>query len=163
MSKIIQQRIGIDVGGVIIDKANDGTDTSFIDGDFAKTTAVPGTFGAIAAIVTRFGAENVFIISKCGTAIQQKTLIWLGDKERGFYTQTGFLPQNIRFCKKRNQKAGIAQRLGITCFIDDREDVLGYMDGIVPLRCLFGPQKEPVTLTGLTLTATWSDVLDALP
>lgn len=154
-------RVGIDVGGVIIDsRKNDGTDTSFIDGDFMRTTAVDGSFETIKVIIECFGAENVFIISKCGPAIQEKTLSWL--KGRQFYESTGFLIENIRFCLKRPEKAPIATDLGLTHFIDDRADVLRFMAS-VPVRYLFGPQDNAyVGNDALTQVLTWQDVLREL-
>ena len=154
-------RIGIDVGGVIIDRIkNDGADTSFIDGDFMRTTAVEGAFETIRMIVRRLGAENVFIISKCGPAIQEKTLLWLTGQQ--FYKSTGFLAENIHFCLKRPEKGPIAAGLGLTHFIDDRADVLEFMTE-VPIRYLFGPQDEPYAgSVAMTPVLTWQDVLKQL-
>jgi len=50
---------------------------------------------------------------------------------------------NVRFCQERPQKAVHCRQLGITHFIDDREDVLAHLDGVVPFRLLFGPQSRP--------------------
>ena len=36
------EKLGVDIGGVIIDRANDRTDTSFFGGNYLETTAVPG-------------------------------------------------------------------------------------------------------------------------
>jgi hypothetical protein len=151
-------KIGLDVGGVLTDSlANDSTDTSFRGDNFMLTSAVPGSFDAARELVYRFGAENVFIISKCGDEIERKTRLWLGGKR--FYTQTGFLVGNLNFCRSRPEKAPIAARLGLTDFVDDRADVLFHMRGIVERRYLFGPQPGPATESGLIITPTWRDVL----
>ena len=157
------RRIGIDVGGVIIDSlTNDNTDTSFCRGDFLRTTAVIDSFTAIRQIVSRYGSENVFIVSKCGAVIENKTRLWLN--HTGFYAQTGFCSENLHFCLNRAGKAPIAQRLGLTDFIDDKEEVLGYMQGIVDRRYLFGPQHHPLkNPSDLIVVANWAAVLSELP
>lgn len=156
------KRIGIDVGGVIIDSlANDDTDTSFRGDDFLKTTAVPGAFDAVAQLVNQNGSENVFIISKCGPVIERKSRLWLTCS--GFYQYTGFRLDNLFFCLDRAGKAPIAQKLGLTDFIDDKEEVLGYMQGIVDRRYLFGPQRRPLrNPSGLTIVNDWAAVLKNL-
>ena len=156
------KRIGIDVGGVIINGlANDNTDTSFRGDNFMKTSAVPGVYDAVKQLIERYGAENVFIVSKCGAVIETKTRLWLAGN--GFYAHTGFNPENLHFCIDRAGKAPIVQRLGITDFIDDKEEVLGYMDGIVARRYLFGPQSsQPQDPANLIVVGDWSETLSHL-
>lgn len=134
------RRIGLDVGGVIIDAvANDGTDTDLRGDNFMKAAPVPGAYDAIKALVGHFGAENVFIISKCGDFIEDRTRVWLEGND--FYGYTGFLPANLYFCRTRPEKVPIARDLAITDFVDDRADVLYGMEGIVRERYLFGPES----------------------
>lgn len=155
------RKVGLDVGGVLTDsQKNDGTDTSFRTDNFMKTSSVPGALEAVATLVRWYGAENIFIISKCGEVIEYKTRLWLAGN--GFFSQTGFQESNLNFCLHRADKAPIAARLGLTDFVDDRADVLAYMDGIVDLRYLFGPQAELSQTTGLIVTPTWSDTLRAI-
>jgi hypothetical protein len=52
-----------------------------------------------------YGKENVFLVSKAGSSIAEKTKIWLTDKK--FFEKTMFLKENILFCKERAQKAVI--------------------------------------------------------
>jgi hypothetical protein len=47
--------------------------------------------------------------------------------------------------------------LRLTHFIDDRTDVLHHLEGLVPHRYLFGPQRKPVTVEGLVLLPAWKD------
>ena len=156
------RRIGLDVGGVIIDAiANDNTDTSFRSDNFLATTAVKGAFEAIKKLVEAYGSENIFIISKCGPEIERKTRLWL--EATGFYTITGFDPANLYFCLNRPDKAPIAQELQLTDFVDDKAEVLRYMEGIVTRRYLFGPQrKQNQDITGLIATNGWDQALASL-
>jgi hypothetical protein len=158
----LNRRIGIDVGGVIIDGlTNDNTDTSFRGDNFMRTSSVTGAFTAVKQIVERYGATNVFIVSKCGPVIENKTRLWLPGN--GFYEQTGFSPDNLRFCLDRAGKAPIVKELEITDFIDDKEEVLGYMDGIVKRRFLFGSQRTaPRNPESLIIVNGWSEALSHL-
>lgn len=153
-------RIGVDVGGVIIDRIkNDNTDTSFRSDNFLRTTAVPGAFEAIRAMTNAFGSENVFIISKVKT--DTKTRLWLG--HHSFYERARFRPENLRFCRERYEKGPIADSLPggpLTHFVDDRADVLHDMPH-VGTRYLFGPQDQPelAPTHDLVPVLTWAAVL----
>jgi hypothetical protein len=153
------RRIGLDVGGVIIDAlANDGTDTDLRGDNFMKTTAVPGALNATRYLVDTYGQDNIVIISKCGEVIESKTRKWLIGKE--FYSYTGFNPKNLRFCRTRAEKAPIARELELTDYVDDHADVLRYMNGIVTSRFLFGPQSDPLQNTsGLIVVKDWAEAL----
>lgn len=155
----MSRRIGLDVGGVIIDKLrNDGTDTDLRGENFLRTTAVPFVYEAVGQLVARYGTESVFIISKCGEVIQDRTRKWLDAND--FYGRTGFSPENLYFCKTRPQKVPIAQTLGITDFVDDRADVLDRMKDVVARRYLFGPQVDVSRNTeGLIVANNWEEVL----
>lgn len=43
--------LGVDIGGVIINRVNDDTDTSFFGDNYLATTATPGVFWALAQLV----------------------------------------------------------------------------------------------------------------
>ncbi len=131
-----KHRIGFDVGGVVIDRVNDKTDTSFFSDRYLDSTAVPHVFEEVAGLVTRFGPDDSFIISKCGENVQRKTLEWL--LHNGFYARTGMLPAHVHFCLRRDGKHPIAQELGLTHFVDDRVEVLGYMKSVTH-RIAFQP------------------------
>jgi hypothetical protein len=151
-----QPRMGVDIGRVII--AGDGPDTSFFGEDYLQVPAVEGAFDGVARLVRAF-AGRVWLVSKCGQKIQQRTLRWL--EARDFYAQTGVAPENLRFCKERPQKADHARQLGLTHFIDDRVDVLQALDGLCANRFLFGPQKHPAP-RGLVPVEGWRDLLAIL-
>ena len=66
-----QPRIGVDIGRVII--AGDGPDTSFFNDDYMEVPPVDGAFDGVARLVRAF-AGRVWLVSKCGQKIQQRTL-----------------------------------------------------------------------------------------
>jgi hypothetical protein len=160
------KKIGIDIGGVIIDRiANDGTDTSFMGERYLQTTAVGGALETIAIIAREvFGPENVFIVSKCGKTTERKSREWL--EAQHFHKTTGILPKQVYFCRKRHEKAPICIEIGITHFVDDRLEVLGYMPDSIR-RFLFRADSREVArhkqhLGNVTSVASWGEVLQLL-
>ena len=152
--------LGVDIGGVIMDRANDETDTSFFTDNYLRTTATPGALEALATLVTRFEGR-VHLVSKCGKKVQDKTLHWLAHHR--FYERTGIRPDHVRFCKERHQKAGICEELSITHFIDDKLEVLGYLASVSHLY-LFQPNPNEVRryahlLPRVMRVESWDQVL----
>jgi hypothetical protein len=156
-------KLGIDVGRVLISPGDESRpDTSFIGGtleDALNTPPYDGMFESVPDLVRRFGGQ-VWIVSKCGKRIQDRTLQWF--EHHRFFERTGIDSGNVRFCLKRPEKAIHCRELGITHFIDDRTDVLEAMIGVVPHLYLFGPQRI-ATPRGMQHVASWSDVAMALP
>lgn len=156
-------KLGVDFGRVIHGAAlPDGRqDTVFLDGDWnaaLESPATDGAFDVLPRLVERFGGQ-VWVISKCGTRIQERTLAWLDHHD--FYRRTGVPIGNVRFCRRRADKAGHCTQLGITHMVDDRIDVHQALDGVVPHRYLFGRQKDAAP-HWVRHTLTWSDLETAV-
>src|SRR4051794_17614370 len=111
-------KLGIDVGRVLISPGDDSApDTSFIGGtleDALRTPPYPGMFEVVPRLVERF-ERRVWIISKCGPRVQEKTRKWL--QHYGFFERTGIDEGNLRFCLRRPDKALHCAEIGITHFI----------------------------------------------
>ena len=152
--------LGVDVGGVLIDRVRaDGADTSFFSDRFLETPAVAGAFETLARLSQdRFG-QRLCIISKCGPRIEAKTRLWLARHK--LLDTLGLDDRALHFCRERKDKAPICKRLGVTHFIDDRMDVLVHLN-TVPHRYLFGPQRGGVDSRGALRVETWADVAAAL-
>ncbi len=129
--------LGVDVGGVIIDRQNDQTDTSFFGPNFLATTAVPGVFECLQQL--HRNGYHIHVVSKCGPTTQQRTLQWL-DHHR-FFERTGVKRQDVHFCLTRAEKAPICTAQKITHFVDDRLDVLDYLQDVDQLL-LFQPNLK---------------------
>lgn len=124
-------KIGIDIGNVII--GGEGNDTQFFTEDYLDTPCVPYVDNALLKIWE--GRHEIHLISKCGPTTEKKTMEWL---EKHYYLSWGLFPAHrIHFVRKRHLKAPMAQALELDIFIDDREDVLVHMEGIVKHRILF--------------------------
>ena len=141
-----QPRLGIDIGRVIISGEShpDGGDTAFFSGDEAtllRTPEMPDAVDSVTGLVPRFDGR-VWLVSKCGPRIQERTLVWL--RGHDFYGRTGIDPSHVRFCRERAEKRGHAEALKLTHFVDDRVAVHQALQGAVPNLYLFGPQDGPV-------------------
>lgn len=163
MNKNRQPRLGVDFGRVIHGAAAaDGSqDTVFLGGSLEEALASPATDGAfdvLPRLVDAFDGR-VWVISKCGPRIQERTLAWLDHHD--FYDRTGVPRGNVRFCRKRADKAGHCTRLGITHMIDDRLDVHRALVDSVPCRYLFGVREDPAP-AWVRHTPTWADVAEAV-
>jgi len=144
----IRQAIGFDFGGVIIEPYPETKSESF---ENLKVKAIPGAFEAIREFVEFFGPKNSFIVSKCGTTMEQRVSDWLRDNE--FYKHTLLPSQNVFFCRERKDKAPICEKLQITHFVDDRVDVLQHMVGIVPNLYHFACEGFPDKTTEKSFNA----------
>lgn len=159
------EALGVDIGGVIIDRANDKTDTSFFGNNFLQTTKVPGVFEALQCLVAGKFGERTHLVSKCGPAVEEKTRRWL--MHHGFYDITCIKPEHVYFCRARRDKAGICATLGITHFIDDRLEVLGCLPKTVKYQYLFQPDSREVQrfsrfLPQVCQVQSWQEILAAL-
>jgi hypothetical protein len=159
-----ESKLGIDIGRVLISTAGESAqDTSFIGGSREAALGTPpyeGMFDVVPSLVRLF-EHRVWLVSKCGPRVQQRSREWLAHHR--FFERTGVPTANLRFCLKRPEKATHCIELGITHFIDDRLDVLEAMRGVVPNLYLFGPQRSSVThRSWLRATPTWRDVEHAI-
>ena len=84
-----------------------------------RAPEIPGAFDAVAALV-RALQGRVYLVSKCGERIEARTRRWLVQKR--FFDRTGLPRENLRFCRERRDKVGIAQALKL-----DREDRFGLL------------------------------------
>jgi len=158
------ETLGVDIGGVLIDRVADGTDTSFFSQRFLETPAVEHSIDTLALLRARFGGA-IHLVSKCEPSVQQKTLLWLA--HHGFAERTGIPAERVHFCRTREEKAPICKRLAVTHFVDDRYDVLSYLKTVSRLY-LFRPRAKDLArstrepLAGLSVVQDWSEIADEL-
>ena len=122
-------KIGIDIGNVII--GGGGEDTFFTE-SFMDTPEVEGALNSIRAL--KEAGHELHVISKCGQATELRSVVWLGNM--GFLPWI-FLERRLHFVRKRHLKAPMAQALELDIFIDDRQDIIDSMEGIVDHPILF--------------------------
>ncbi len=160
----MKEALGIDVGGVIIDRINDNTDTSFFSDNYLNTKATPDVFEVINRMVKERFGNRVYIVSKCGNNVQNKTLNWF--KHHDIYSLTGISSQNVYFCRQRHEKEPICKELGITHFIDDRIEVLSYLKSVNNKYAL-NPQSSEMMryssfLPSVNIVYSWKEFAELL-
>lgn len=156
------RRLGVDIGGVLIEPADDDADTSFFGAHYLRTPMVDGAFDALGALGPAF--DEVHLVSKCGESTERRTREWLAHHD--LTARTGIPVERVHFCRTRPGKAPIARRLGLTHFVDDRLEVLGYLDS-VPHRYLFRPRRAEVAAHAALLprvhpVGSWAELADLL-
>jgi len=131
-----KETFGIDFGKVICGGEGE-EDTSFFADNYLMTPEIEGAFEAIRILSEKY---DVWLISKCGPKIQERTLEWLLSHD--FYAKTQVDPAQVLFVRKRHQKAPLAQELSLVGFIDDRTDIIESMQGKIPHPVLFLNWKQ---------------------
>lgn len=157
--------IGIDIGNVII---GDDTDAPamFTQG-YLNAQELPGAIDTIAWLNQRSPfRDRVYLVSKCGETVQRKTMEWLDAKN--FWVLTSIDRVKVRFCLERTDKAVIAKELGLTYFVDDRLEILGYLAEICTGgRFLFRGkareiQKYSIFLGAVECVESWKELKSRL-
>ncbi len=154
-------KVGIDNGNVLCE-----SDTDYIrKGDLSAAREIPGGFDTLTRLVQVNGADNIWIVSKCGQKVQD--LSWQWFKQHKLFERTGLTPTRYNlppdyltmdpehlhwlltshrtvFCQDRIDKAFIAESLGLEAFVDDRLQILGSLPPYVKIRILFRPKPQEV-------------------
>ncbi|MFF5173010.1 hypothetical protein ACFY3U_10285 [Micromonospora sp. NPDC000089] len=156
------RRLGVDVGGVIIERSEGDEDTSFFGPNYLRTPPVPGVFEALAQLVGGF--DETYVVSKCEEPTERRTRDWLAHHD--FHARTGIGPDRLHFCRTRPEKGPIAERLGLTHFVDDKLEVLGHLAN-VGHRYLFRPRQQEVDahaaqLPGVHRVESWPELVALL-
>lgn len=93
-----QKTVAIDCGGVLSDVPTDRN--ASLAANIMAHPASPTCVAAVRAIVRAFGPQHVYILSKCGTHMQQATVVFL--HKSGFFSpDVGLLPHHVLFCSQR--------------------------------------------------------------
>lgn len=158
-------RIGIDVGGVIIESDTDEANSIFSE-NYLNSPEVINSFSSIKKIVKQFKPENVFLVSKCSSNVQERTKNWL--EQKNFFEITNLRRENIHFCLKREEKKIISNKLNLNFFIDDRFTVLKHLANDKDKTLfLFKPKKDELGLflnenIKLNLVHSWDEIINYL-
>ena len=157
--------IGIDIGRVIISGDTD-IPNQFFGEDYLKVPEVKGAFKTIEQIVEKYSSDKVYLVSKCGEIVQERTLEWLSYHD--FFSKTGFNMDNIRFCRERHEKKEICKENNIRIFIDDRFSVLTHLKELEQLY-LFDPSEDELKLftkvndrQNIRLVKGWDEIQNGL-
>ena len=116
--------VGVDIGGVIIEhvETSDVPMALLSASRYLEAAEVSNAMEGLACLVRRFQPANVWIVSKAGPEIQQRSLHWF--EHHDVYDRTGLLRQNVVFVRKKRDKAAVINAKHITLMIDDSISVL---------------------------------------
>lgn len=152
--------LGVDFGGVIVERSDDTSDGSFFGTRPLDTPEMPGAIDTIAALASGRFLGRVFVVSKASPRIEALTRQWM--RHVDFHRRTGIFDANIVFVRDRLAKGEVCRKYGLTHFVDDRLDVLESMP-FVPQRYLFASVHAPqVTPTMIQSVASWAVLRDLL-
>lgn len=154
--------LGLDVGGVLIDRVGEDSDTSFFGSRPMETPMVHGALESVARLGELFEGR-VVVVSKAGPKFASLTMEWMSTV--GFFEMTCLDLSKVHFVRERPDKARICRRLGVSHFVDDRRDVLDHL-GDVRHRYLFvggvGNHAPPSPAPGFPRVETWSELVEIL-
>jgi len=131
--------LGVDVGRVVA--AEDPSGISMLTDDWRHTQPVEGSVEALWRLgqTERF-KESIYLVSKCGPKVQQRTREWMWSIK--LFDRTGIPEHHLYFVRDYSEKAKICERLLVTHFADDRISNLVHMT-TVSKRYLFSPTTPP--------------------
>mmetsp|Transcript_36168 Transcript_36168/g.79162 ORF Transcript_36168/g.79162 Transcript_36168/m.79162 type:complete len:168 (-) Transcript_36168:33-536(-) len=145
------RRIGIDFGNTIAELEN--------------SVPAPFAFEMIKHLISKYAAENVFIVSKAGPEIQKKIRQWLDNS--CFYEATGFMRPNVIFVRHYVDKAEIVRALGISVFFDDSCKVVKALAPLEVVERIFWMHADPREIkqiprrlrSKVAITQEWSSTM----
>ena len=155
--------LGVDLGGVIAERALVHTLLNPRNGGFLDVPPVRHAFETITRLCIHFQGR-LHVVSLCHPRHEEWSRRWL--ERWNFYERTGILSENVHFCwdQQRKSKAPICHQLGITHFIDDRLEILASLREIVSNRYLFRARDKEIAkhrehLSGVIRVETWGEML----
>jgi hypothetical protein len=154
--------LGVDIGGVLVGRREENITApaaSYLD-----EPEVAGAFESLRVLRDQLFGERIYLISKCGEKTQRQTLEWL--EHHRFFEITGISRDHVLFCRKRHEKAVWCDVAGVTCFVDDRLEVLSYLE-TVPLRFLINGMSPEIErfrqhLKGTIQVVSWHELTKVL-
>lgn len=117
--------IGIDIGGVIVDKTT--------------RLVLPDAIMSIRLLIDKYGTDSIFIISKAKDKWVTANREML-DKEE-FYNKTGFDIKNLYFVDEYEDKKTMCDKLKIDYMIDDSIKVIRFLLNTTTTPIWFDKEK----------------------
>src|SRR5262249_27513350 len=151
---------GLDVGGVIVALAGDAVDTSFFGESPLQTPAVSGGFDGLATLGSGpFGGRG-HPVSQARPKGAANTPAW--PAHHSLFARARLAATNVHFVRERRDKAPVCERLGVTHFVDDRLDVLAYLETVEHRYLFTGGCAGQAAVTEMpdwvTVATTWTQL-----
>ena len=139
------KKIGIDVGGVIIEKNNDAKDTSF---DMNDVVFVEGALETIARLAQTY---DLYIVSYCGKTREQKTRKALN------IANIAISEDKWYFTRSREAKGPVCEKLQLDYFIDDTWQVVDIVSKICKSKTFWFRGKD-IRKYNITSVQSWTEI-----
>lgn len=157
--KLMKKILGIDIGGVIIERQKNEKTLEF--------PAVPDAIKSIRLLGKVF-KDNIIIVSAIKDySMGQDISNWL--YQNNFFYRTGIPdnPLHLYFCLERQKKADICKEFKVTHFIDDRMEVLSALVDLVPNLYLLNQDPEEIKsyadyLPKVHLVNSWREITELI-
>ena len=159
-------KIGIDLGNVIIDHIVFGTTTEyFFSGDYNLIPAVKDSLFSLAQLNQNRFRDNVFVIYNATDIADTKIISWL--ESHYFFSTTGIEVNKIIRIKDGRDKLSTCIENEINYFVDDRLEVLGILYPHVKNLFLLGGQSEEMlkyqdSIKKVRVVLDWNNLLKQL-
>jgi hypothetical protein len=142
------KKIGIDIGWTIKGERQEGD----------RNKPAPESFRIISRMVEL--GYDVYLISKVDSKQREEVEQWLTSTD--FFNKTGVKPESLYFCFERKDKALFVKALGICAMIDDRPEVLAFLDDKVA-KFLISPEPSELTkwkdrLVNTQIVSNWLEI-----
>jgi hypothetical protein len=82
-------------------------------------------------------AEATYFVSKVNEEQKARSIKWFDESQ--FCERMGIPRENVFYCEERKDKGPICKKLGVTHFVDDRPEVMAYLDPAI-FKIIFSPQ-----------------------
>lgn len=137
------KRWGVDFGNVLVKnfkiKFDDPNEEITWEKVADQGELITGSLEGLKTLIDRVGADNVWIVSKVNDV--QRKVAELIIKNLQICEKTGLLPDHIKFCLKRKDKAPIIKELKLDGHIDDRGEVIESLQSFLPCPIWFNPEQ----------------------
>ncbi len=125
--------------------------------DYLQTPEVPDALPSLELLHEQ--GHELFVISKCGDRVEQRSREWL--QARDFSARTGAGEDRWHFVRERPDKAPLAERLRLDAFVDDNAGVVRSMVPVVRTAVLLRPEVSEHPLPdGVLQARSWAEVLE---
>lgn len=159
-------KLGVDLGNVIIDHLTFGTTTDYVlNGDYNKIPPVKGSLLALKHLNIGKFRDNVFVVYNATDVAEYKIITWLQNHD--FFKITGIQSNKIIRSKGKRNKLSACLENEINHFIDDRLEVLEFLSEKISNLFLFRGQEMEIekfkeSLFKVKLATNWEQLLNML-
>lgn len=155
------KRLGVDVGGVIMDWIPYlETERSYLGDNYRETPVMEGSLEALKQLNESQFKNNIYIISKYSEHGPDRMYDWIESKD--FYLKTGIPKEHVHLCGTDAEKTPIGEKLELSHYVDDKPEILETFVGKIPNLYIFNPADGAKYDSSIQSVSSWADLLTHL-